>query len=102
MKRVLICGAALLSLLTSCAVRSVTIYCEPQSAAIYIDGEYVGNGIVNYSIPKGMRCFELSCTEDGESFVSRTVYTRGISPTISIYLSEYMQYSSEHKTMTTY
>lgn len=91
-----------LSLFTSCAARRVTIYCEPQRAAIYIDGQYQGNGIINYSIPPKQKCFVVSCSEDGVSFVSRKFYTKGLKSAISIYLEEYREYSSEPKTLSTH
>lgn len=91
-----------LLLLTSCAVRRVTVYCEPQSAAIYVDGQYQGNGIINYSIPPKQRYIIVSCSEDGVSFVSRKFHTRGLKIPISIYLDEYREYSSEPKTLSTY
>lgn len=103
MKKVLITGvlSGLLSL-TSCAVRSVSIYCEPQRAAIYVDGQYQGNGIVNYSIPPKQKYIVVSCSEDGVSFVSRKFYTKGLKSGISIYLDEYREYSSDPKTLSTY
>lgn len=88
-------------LLASCAPRRVVVYCEPQRAAIYIDGLYQGHGIVNYSIPRRQKQIVVSCTEDGVSFVSRRFLTKGLSPEISIYLDEYRSYSSDPQTLST-
>lgn len=103
MKKLLTWGfLAGLLFLSSCAVRHVTIYCEPQRAAIYVDGQYQGSGIVNYSIPPKQKHIVVSCTEDGVSFVSRKFHTKGLKSAISIYLDEYREYSSEPKTLSTY
>lgn len=88
--------------LSSCAARRVTICCEPQRAAIYVDGQYQGNGIINYSIPPKQKYIVVSCSEDGISFASRKFYTKGLKSPISIYLDEYREYSSEPKTLSTY
>lgn len=90
-------------LFTACAVRRVTICCEPHTAAIYVDGMYQGKGLVEYTIPKGSKHIVVSCSEDGISFGNRRFSTRGISPYINIYMSEYMQYSSSPaSTLTTH
>ena len=89
-------------LLPSCAPQRITVYCEPHQAAIYIDGQYQGNGIINYSIPRKQKYIIVSCTEDGVSFVNRRFLTKGIKSEISIYLDEYKTYSSDPKTLSTY
>lgn len=101
-KHLIWCLLAGLLLLTSCAARRVTIYCEPHRAAIYVDGQYQGNGIINYSIPRKQNYIIVSCSEDGVSFVNRKFYTRGLKYEISIYMDEYKEYSSEPKTLSTY
>ena len=80
----------------------ITVYCEPHQAAIYIDGQYQGNGIINYSIPRKQKYIIVSCTDDGISFVNRRFFTKGIKSEISIYLDEYKTYSSDPKTLSTY
>ncbi len=88
-------------LLPDCAPQRITVYCEPHQAAIYIDGQYQGNGIVNYSIPRKQKYIVISCTKDGVSFIDRKFYTRGLRPEINIYLDEYNTYSSNPKTLST-
>lgn len=90
------------SFLLSCAPQRITVYCEPHQAAIYIDGQYQGNGIINYSIPRKQKYIIVSCTDDGISFVNRRFFTKGIKSEISIYLNEYKTYSSDPKTLSTY
>ena len=53
MKKLILWSCTLTTfLLPSCAPQRITVYCEPHQAAIYIDGQYQGNGIINYSIPR--------------------------------------------------
>jgi len=99
----MIFGTAFITcLLPSCAPQRITVYCEPQQAAIYIDGQYQGNGIINYSISRKQKYIIVSCTEDGVSFVNRRFFTKGIKSEISIYLDEYKTYSSDPNTLSTY
>ena len=90
------------SFLLSFSPQRITVYCEPHQAAIYIDGQYQGNGIINYSIPRKQKYIIVSCTDDGISFVNRRFFTKGIKSEISIYLDEYKTYSSDPKTLSTY
>lgn len=89
--------------LASCStVRNVTICCEPQRAAIYVDGTYQGSGIVNYSFPRKQKYIVVACSEDGETFMKRKFYTRSLPASINLYLSEYLSYSSGNETLSTH
>lgn len=88
--------------LVSCATRQVTIYCEPQQANIYVDGQLVGQGIVRYNIPRKLKTIEISCGENGIIYTSRKFHTKGIGPIINIYLDEYKRYSSDPNTLSTH
>ena len=90
------------ALLTSCAAPQVTVYCEPQYAEIYIDGQYQGNGIINYSFPREQKYITISCGEDGVLFYERRFYTRSLPKSINIYLDEYKTYSSDLQTLSTH
>lgn len=89
--------AGTLSAMSCSTVRHVTIYCEPQRAAIYVDDVYQGNGIVRYEIPKGQKYITVSCSEDGVNFASRRLYVRGLQSSISFSLDEYMRYASDNQ-----
>lgn len=91
-----------LSFLTACSPKQVTIYCEPQNASIYVNGLYQGQGIVKYPIPPKQKYFVISCTLDGESFVSRNVHVRNIKSDINIYLRDPLRYSQQDKTLSTH
>lgn len=86
---------------TSCATKRVAIYCEPQRAAIYIDGQHRGNGVANCRIPVRQKYVTVSCSEDGVSFVNQRYYVRSMPARLNIYLDEYKVYSSDPQTLTT-
>lgn len=48
--------------------------CDDPTIDIYIDGEYVGRDLVNYSFPKDKRTIEVSCFENGTEVYRRTYY----------------------------
>ena len=89
--------AALVAALTlaSCAgVKQVAVYCEPQSAAIYVDEVYRGNGIVRCDIPRRQKYVTIACSEDGVRFAERRLLVRILSPTVEFRLEEFQRYSS--------
>ena len=98
--KTLVACCFLLSTLTSCAVQHVAIYCEPQNAAIYVNGEYLGNGIINYAIPRKCKHIVVSCSEDGISFIHQEFCSRELPSSINLYLEEYKTYSSDYKSLT--
>lgn len=103
MKRLLLVLSVVL-IFTSCASsRQVSIFCEPQHAAIYVDGQYQGKGVVvKYQIPPKQKYIVVSCSEDGVSFVERRFYTKSIPSVLNIYLDEYKTYSSNPQTFSTH
>lgn len=86
--------AVALSAASCSAVKHVTIYCEPQRAAIHVDDIYRGNGIVRYEVPRAQKWITVSCSEDGIRFASRRLRIKGAHTTVSFRLDEYMRYSS--------
>lgn len=103
MRKRLICTCLIgLLLLSSCASQRISIYCEPQSASIYVDGHYQGDGIVHYTISRGQKYIVVSCSEDGISFVQRRFYTPHLPSSICIYLDDYKTYSSSPNTLSTH
>lgn len=81
--------------LGSCAgVKQVTIHCEPQRAAIYVDEVYRGNGIVRCDIPRRQKYVTIACSEDGVRFAERRLLVRSLDATVMFRLEEYLRYSS--------
>ena len=86
-------------LLSSCtASKIVTIHCEPSQAAIYVNEEYQGNGMVTYHIPSGMKWVSIYCTTDGVNFAGQRYYVRSLGKYVDIKLVENMNYSSSQNT----
>lgn len=81
--------------LGSCAgVKQVTIYCEPQRAAIYVDEVYRGNGIVRCDIPRRQKYVTIACSEDGVRFAERRLLVRSLDAAVEFRLEEYLHDSS--------
>lgn len=63
--------------LASCAsATSINLFCEEQHVEIYVDGEYVGRGLVNYVVPKGQDRIKVACRENGVEVYSRSYYIK--------------------------
>lgn len=77
MKKILIYIGAFY-LLSSCITSSyVSISCNEQDVEIYINNEYIGRGLVNYSAPKGIEEINISCKENGNEIYNRNFYIKG-------------------------
>lgn len=50
--------------------------CDEQQIEIYIDDEYVGRGLVNYTVPKGQDYVNVSCRDNGIEVYSRSLYIK--------------------------
>ena len=84
----------------SCSIsREVIIMSKPQSASIYIDGEYQGNGYVKYTAPKGVKSIQVSCSTDGYPYDSKVVYLSGKKQYVSVSIEEFMKYGSQQTTI---
>ncbi len=87
-------------LLNSCAAsKIVTIHCDPSAAAIYVNEEYQGNGMVTYHIPSGMKWVSIYCTTDGVNFAGQRYYVKSLGKYVDIKLKENMSYSSSQNTL---
>lgn len=67
-----------LCILPSCVTSSfVNISCNEQDVELYINDEYVGRGLVNFTAPKGVEEINISCRQNGEEIYSRNLYIKG-------------------------
>lgn len=65
-------------LLASCVTSTpISLLCNEQHIEIYVDGEYVGQGLVNYVVPKGTEHITVSCKENGIDIYSRNYHVKG-------------------------
>lgn len=64
---------------TSCASSSfpVSFLCEDNEIELYVEEQYMGNGLVRYVVPKGTDYVKVSCRHNGEEVYSRNVYVKG-------------------------
>lgn len=87
--------AGLLSImLFACSTaKSIKFYCQDQQIDLYINGEYAGNGIVNYTYPKGTETVKVSCVQDGVEIFTRTFYIDGCDgQTFELQIPKYYHY----------
>lgn len=84
-------------ILCSCkSTASVSLLCDEQHIELYIDGKYVGRGLVNYTVPKGQSNIEVSCIENGMEVYNRSFYIKGMNnQLIEITIPKDYRYSSE-------
>ena len=71
-KSLILGGVFALMAFTSCST-PLTICCEPYNTKIYIDGQFLGEGLVKYNAKLGQD-IELSCTKDGLNFYKTRIY----------------------------
>ena len=78
MKRLML---AVLGAVLFCSCASsipISLLCDEQQIEIYIDGEYVGRGMVRYDVPKGIDYINVSCRNAGVEVYSRRLYVKGL------------------------
>lgn len=61
----------------SCATSiPISLLCNEQQVQIFVDGEYIGNGLVNYIVPKGTDYILVTCKEKGMEIYRRRLYVK--------------------------
>lgn len=66
------------TLFISCAANiPISFLCNEQHVEIYVDEEYIGQGLVNYIVPKGTDYIKVSCRENGIEIYNRNYYVKG-------------------------
>ena len=79
---------------------SVSLLCDEQHVELYVDDEYVGRGLVNYTVPKGQDEIRVSCREGGEEVYNRSYYVKGMkNQLIEITIPKDYRYSSGQGTI---
>ena len=80
--------------LLSCgSVKQMSVLCNLSEIEIYIDGNYIGKGLVNYTVPQGANVIEVSCRQNGKEITKRIVPVKN-NTLYEIYLSDEYQYST--------
>lgn len=71
---------AVITIIAFCACASsipINLLCDEQHVEIYVDGEYIGRGLVHHIVPKGNDYINVSCRENGIEIYSRRFYVKG-------------------------
>lgn len=65
-----------LFLVASCSSpRNILLTCQERHIEIYVDGQYLGRDMVNYTVPKGQKYVEVSCRDNGTEVYHKKIYT---------------------------
>lgn len=76
--KIIIYATVIVTCLCACAtITPIHLSCNEQHVEIYVDDEYVGRGLVNYTVPKGKDYIQISCRENGIEIYSRRLYVKG-------------------------
>ncbi len=68
----------LIMLLFSCTTSiPISLLCSEQDIEIYVNDEYVGRGLINYTVPKGTDYISVSCRDNGVEIYERNFYVKG-------------------------
>lgn len=79
---------------------SVSLLCDEQHIELYVDDEYVGRGLVSYTVPKGQDNIRVSCRENGVEVYSRSFYVKGMkNQLIELNIPKDYRYSSGQSTI---
>ena len=95
-----IIGCIMAFFITGCASTTrLNFACDDPTIDIYIDGEYVGRDLVNYTFPKGKQTIVVSCIEDGVEVYHRTYYVGSYqnNELINLQIQRDYQYSTGSK-----
>lgn len=77
MKQIIFAAIAAISFCSCASSIPINLSCDEQHIKIYVDGEYVGRGLVHYIVPKGNDYINVSCRENGIEIYSRNFYVKG-------------------------
>lgn len=77
MRRILPLLSLLPPLLTGCASSvPVAFLCNDKNVGIYVNGEFIGHGLVQYVVPKNVDYITVSAIHDGQIVYERNYYAQ--------------------------
>ena len=93
----LLSGLIIILLLELCSsTTTVSFLCNQEDLQIYVNDDYVGTGLVQYTAPKGVTTAEVECKKDGITVFSRNYYIKGHNRELfDIHIPQYNSYSSD-------
>ena len=89
-----------LPIIIGCASTTTTVsfLCEREDLQIFINDEYVGTGLVNYTAPKGITTADVECKKNGITIFSKSYYIIGHNKELfDIKVPDYNYYSSDRQ-----
>lgn len=97
-----------LCMLLMCQCQStmcISLLCNDPNVDIYVEDEYVGKNLVQYTLPTQLRSIQVECKKNGESILKRNIYIERKSKNrlYDLNVLENMKYSSSpiiHKSQT--
>lgn len=85
----------LFTVFVSCgSARHMSILCNQPDFEIYIDGNYIGKGLVSYTIPPGINTIEIICKQNGKDMAKRIATVKN-NALYEIYVSDDYMYTSD-------
>ena len=90
-------GLILIVLFVSCSsTTTVSFLCNQEDLQIYVNGDYVGNGLVHYTAPKDVTTADVECRKDGITIFTKNYYIKGHNRELfDLNVPERMTYSSD-------
>ncbi len=85
------------ALLAGCTTaRLVHLSCPENTVEIYVNDEYAGRNLVQYTVPAGCQYIEVSCRQDGVEIYGRRYYVKGMkSSLIELQIPKNYRYSDK-------
>lgn len=77
LKKICFIGIIVSSFISCASNTCVSLLCDEQQIEMYVNDEYVGRGLVHYTVPKGQDNITVSCRENGVEIYSRSFYVKG-------------------------
>ena len=89
----IVCALSCMFIISCGNVKHVSVLCNQSEGEIYVDGEYLGNGLVSYEVPRDVTTIEIICKIQGKEIARRIVSVRNRA-LYEIYLTDDYKYSN--------
>lgn len=65
--------------LCACSSKAtMTFLCNDDNVIMYVDGDCIGSGMVEYTAPVGTENIRVTCTSEGKEIYNRQYYVKGM------------------------
>lgn len=87
---------ACLFLFSCSSVKTLNFVCQERQIEIYVDDEYLGRDMVQYSVPDGRETIEVSCRENGIEVYHRRINVKNLRGNlIELHIPKNYRYSNK-------